>query len=337
MATPQSRSASNDPRASIYEVAKAAGVSVVTVSRAFNDYPHVSERMRHRVFEAARKVGYTPRLVTKRNALAIIVGHLDSISAGDYKTRLIQHLIRAAARMHYLVEFIPYGSADLATKNLVDGIIEVGLTQAEMDQLTHLPDVPVVVVNKRPGKKAWRMVASDHREEGFLAAEYLLAHGHRRLALVLDELQGWGVEHRRRGFESALKRARVSARAPVYSSSKMDPLSIARAIRDAGCTGCVNLSDNSGLAILDAFTNRLGLRIPDDISVVGLENAAISPYFNPPLTAIEQPLEEMAEYIIAAIHDALSGRDTSAERIFHSRLVQRSSVRPARRKQASGD
>ncbi|HMP74991.1 MAG TPA: LacI family DNA-binding transcriptional regulator [Kiritimatiellia bacterium] len=329
---PRSRPASksSDERASIYEVAKAAGVSIVTVSRAFNDYPHVSERMRRRVFEAARVVGYTPRLVTKRNALAIIVGHLDHISAGDYKTRLIQHLIRAAARAQYLVEFIPYDSADLATKNLVDGIIEVGLTQKEMDALAHLPDVPVVVINKRPRDRAWKMLASDHREEGFLAAEHLLARGHRRLALVLDELDGWGVENRRKGFEAALKRVRVKGRPLVFSAREQEPLAMARAIRDAGCTGCLNLSDNAGLAVLDSFINRLGLRIPEDLSVVCLENEAISPFFNPPLTTISQPLEELAASVIACIRDELAGRAVPAEQVFHSRLIQRASVRTIR-------
>ncbi len=330
MPNPRPSAARRGARASIYEVAGAAGVSVVTVSRAFNDYPHVSARMRRRVFDAARQVGYTPRLVTKRTALAIIVGHLENLGAGDYKTRLIQHLIRAAARAQYLVDFIPMGSADLATKNLVDGIIEVGLTQSEMDGLAGLPDVPVVVVNKRAGRKAWRAVVSDHREEGYRAAEFLLAHGHRRIALVLDETEGWGVEQRRRGFEAALRRARAAGRAPVFSTSEQDPLVIARAIRDAGCTACVNLSDNMGFALLDAFCNRLGLRIPDALSVVGLENSAFSPFYNPPLTTIEQPLEEMADYIIATIRDALAGRPAAARRIFRSRLVRRASVRTLR-------
>ena len=59
---------------SIYAVAEKAGVSIVTVSRVFNDYPHVSQRMRHRVFAAARDVGYTPRLVSKPKVMAVIVG-----------------------------------------------------------------------------------------------------------------------------------------------------------------------------------------------------------------------------------------------------------------------
>lgn len=283
--------------------------------------------MRSRVFAAARAVGYTPRLVTKRKVLAIIVGHLDHISAGDYKTRLIQYLLRAASRARYLVEFIPFDSADLATKNLVDGVIEVGLTPREAKALTHLPSVPIVVINKKPLQPNWRMVACDHHEEGFLAAEYLLARGHRRIALILDERSGWGVEQRCKGYEAALKRGPGGARPHIFSARDEEALTIARAVRDAGCTGCVNFSDNAGLAILDAFVNRLGLNIPGDLSVVALENEAISPFFNPPLTTIAQPLEEIAESVIDVIHQELTGRPAPAGREFHSRLIQRASVR----------
>ncbi len=283
--------------------------------------------MRRRVFDAARRVGYNPRVVTKREVLAIIVGHLDQISAGDYKTRLIQHLIRAAASAHYLVEFIPYSSADLATKNLVDGIIEVGLTDEELAGLGGLPNVPFTAINKPAKRGAWNMVASDHREEGYLAAEHLLARGHRRIALVLDELEGWGVENRRKGVEAAVKNGRSAGRPIVLSAHVQSPLSIARAIREAGCTGCLIFSDNAGMAVIESLTNRLGLSIPEDISVIALENESISPFFNPPLTTIAQPLNEIAAAVIAGIRDQLATRVVHAERIFHSRLIQRSSVR----------
>ena len=141
--------------ASIYDVAEQAEVSIVTVSRVFNDYPHVSDRMRNRVFTAARRVGYTPRLVSKRNVIAAILGHLDHLSAGDYKTRLLLYIVRVAAKAGYLVEFIPYDSVDLATKHLVNGMVEVGLTVDEVAKLVSLPKVPKVATNKEMASDDW--------------------------------------------------------------------------------------------------------------------------------------------------------------------------------------
>lgn len=313
-------------RTSIYEVAKTAGVSIVTVSRVFNDYPHVSARMKTRVLEAARKVGYTPRVVTKRKILAVVVGHLDHLSAGDYKTRLILHLIRAAAQAGYLIEFLPYDVVEMATKRLVDGIIEVGLTEDELSQVGHLPPVPVVVVNKRAPRAAWSAVCSDHHHEGRLATRYLLEKGHRRIALVLDDLRGWGVEMKRNGYQDALKEA-GGAEPVVFTADQFAPQEIVQRTMKARCTAVINLTDNFGFAVLDGLTNVAGLRIPEDISVIGLENAAVSQFLHPRLTTIAQPLEEMARGLIDGIVRVLDGTGGRFNLMFKSRLIQRDSVR----------
>jgi DNA-binding LacI/PurR family transcriptional regulator len=313
--------------ASIYDVAEQADVSIVTVSRVFNDYPHVSERMRERVFTAARRVGYTPRLVSKRNVIAAIVGHLDHLSAGDYKTRLLLHIVRVAAKNGYLVEFIPYDSVELATKHLVNGMVEVGLTDVEVARLTNLPKVPKVATNKEPAEGDWNSVASDHYREGAMAIEHLLAHGHRRIALILDEPKGWGVEGRRKGYEEALKTASDAFTPLVFYSSDTSSDQIARRIRDAGCTACVNLTDNYGFAVLDALTNGLGLRVPDDISMVCLENESVSQFLHPRLTTIAQPLDAIAEIAVSGIIEQLRGRKKRFIQLLESRLVERASVR----------
>ena len=314
--------------ASIYDVAEQADVSIVTVSRVFNDYPHVSDRMRDRVFTAARRVGYTPRLVSKRNVLAAIVGHLSHLSAGDYKTRLLLNIVRVAAKNGYLVEFIPYDSVELATKHLVNGLVEVGLTDAEVKRLTSLPKVPKVATNKEPAEGDWNSVCSDHFRESAMAVEHLAARGHRRIALVLDEPEGWGVERRRQGYEETLRKLGDTGFMPqIFYSSETSADQVARRIRDARCTACVNLTDNYGFAVMDALTNGLGLRVPDDISVVCLENEAVSPFLHPRLTTVAQPLETIAENAVTGIIEQLRGRRKRFTQLLESRLVERDSVR----------
>ena len=312
--------------ASIYQVAQRADVSIVTVSRVFNDYPHVSRRMRDRVFEAARAVGYTPRLVSKPNVLAAIIGHLDHLSAGDYKTRLLLCIVQAAARGGYLVEFIPADSVELATKHLVDGVIEVGLTEKEMLRLTHLPQVPIVVINKKP-RAEWSSVASDHFHEGQLAMEHLVAHGHSRVALIVDDAHGWGVEQRREGYETAGRAGGKGFKPLVFCTEELPPLEIARKMVETHCTACVNFTDNFGFAVLDSCIHDLGLNIPNDLSMVCLENKSISPFYHPRLTTIEQPLQMIAEGAVNGILDLLKHSGQRFERTFKCRLIERHSVR----------
>lgn len=312
----------------IHHVADDAGVSVVTVSRVFNDYPHVSEEMRKRVLHAARQIGYRPRFVTKPKVIAVIVGHLDILSAGDYKTRLMLHIVRAAAQYGHLVEFIPHDTLDLATKRLVDGVIEVGLTQQELPQLEQLPRVPVVLVNKPSPRPTWSSVAADHYHEGHLATRHLLKAGHRRIALVLDEVEGWGVEQRIAGYRDTLQGQTEPDFEPVVlSSDTMSSLEIAQHMIAKKCTACVNLTDNYGFAVLDSLTNELGLRIPNDISVVCLENEAISRFTTPRLTTIAQPLREIAETVVQAIVWRTDDTQPGLTRTFKSYLVERDSVR----------
>lgn len=312
----------------IHRVADQAGVSVVTVSRVFNDYPHVSHAMRQRVLQAARKIGYNPRFVTKPKVIAVVVGHLDILSAGDYKTRLMLHVVRVAARHGYLVEFIPYDAVDLATKRLVNGVIEVGLTPRELEHLEQLPRVPVILINKQTSRPDWSSVASDHYFEGQLATEHLIKAGHRRIALVLDELTGWSVEQRLAGYRDALTAQGTPDFTPlVLPADTMPALEIARTIVANNCTACVNLTDNYGFALLDSFTNALGLKIPADMSVVALENQSISQFFSPRLTTIAQPLAEIAETAIQWIVQGDQLGKLGFRRMLKSQIIVRDSVR----------
>ena len=312
----------------IHAVADGAGVSVVTVSRVFNDYPHVSERMRKRVLLAARQIGYNPRFVTRPKVIAVVVGHLDILSAGDYKTRLTLQVVRAAAQYGHLVEFIPQDAIDLATKRLVAGVIEVGLTHEELSRLEHLPRVPIVLTNNQSPRLEWSSVSTDHYHEGQLATHHLLKAGHKRIALVLDEVEGWGVAQRIAGYRDTLKGHTEPGFEPVIlSSDKLTSLEIARHIVAKKCTACVNLTDNFGFAILDSLTNELKLRIPDDISVVCLENESVSQFFTPRLTAIAQPLREIAEMAVQAIVWQADEAKPGLVRTFKSYLMERDSVR----------
>jgi len=317
----------NSGGTSIHCVAEKAGVSVVTVSRVFNDYPHVSERMRKRVLKAARECGYNPRVVAPPRVLAALVGHLDIAGAGDYKTRLFLHIVQAAAKANYLVDFIPFSASELATKNLVNGIIEIGLTPADLEQIGALPDIPTVAINNASVDASWYIVGSDHCAEAVLATRHLLDRGHTRIACVLDELEGWAAESRARGYRETLASTGSKAAPLVLGADTLSPTEIAETLRDQGCTACLNLTDNYGLAVLDSLTTGLGMSIPGDISVICLENRSVSPFYRPRLTTIAQPLELIAQSAVETIIGVLDGKDATRSRLFESELIERDSVR----------
>ncbi|NQU40525.1 MAG: LacI family DNA-binding transcriptional regulator [Lentisphaerae bacterium] len=313
-------------KGSIHCVAKEAGVSIVTVSRVFNDYPHVSARMRERVLSAARECGYTPRVVSKPRVLGALVGHLDSLTAGDYKTRLILYIVQAAARSGYLVEFIPQTAIELATKSLVNGIIQIALTPQDAEALDALPKVPTVVINGALADPSWYLVGSDHYEEARVACLYLLARGHRRIGLVLDELEGWGVENRARGYRDAMQSAGVATVPEPLAADRLSPSEIADGLQHLDATACLNFTDNYGLAVLDHLVVERAVSIPADLSVICLEDSAVSPFYHPRLTTVAQPLDRIAGCVVETIAHLLDKKEVSRETLFESRLIERHSV-----------
>jgi len=318
------------PAINIYDVAQKAGVSVVTVSRAFNNYKHVSDRMRKRVMQAARELGFSPKLVAKPRRIGVVIGHLDQLHGGGYKTRLMMHLISHAASRGYVMEFIPADRMDGAVQRSVDGIIEFGLTSREVHALNSLPDIPVVLINKRYNRNAsWSTICSDHWSEGHEAARYLMERGHRSVALVLDERVGWSAGQRMKGFTKAFRQKGGDVASPLILDACSQSLAaLASAIVKARCTALVNLSDNVGHALTGVLRNEWGLSIPKNISVIGLDDDNFSPHFSPPLTTIEQPLQLLAEGAVDGLLDCIERKSKPFHQIIPCRLIERDSVCP---------
>ena len=309
--------------AGIYDVAEQANVSVVTVSRVFNNRPHVSAQMRERVLAAARRVGYTPRLVTKRSVAGIVIEKLEHLEGGGCMSRMLLHLVREASRAGYLAEFIPTESIQLATEHLVDGLIAVGLEEKSLDRLTNLPGVPRVLVNMKTGRPGWHAVHADHADETRTAIQHVRGLGHTRVVLVVDEDCRWCSKARIEAFRSSLGNSSTPL---VLQAARMGPRDIAEQIVGSKCTAAMILAEHAGLSIIDALTNEYDIRVPNDLSVIGVENDAVTPYLQPRLTTMEQPLRQMAESAISML--SIDGASRRVETSLPCRLIERSSVRP---------
>lgn len=313
--------------ASIYEVARKAGVSIVTVSRVFNDYPHVSATMRQHVLQAARLVGYQPRLVSKRNLIGVLVGRLEDLAAGEQTSRLVLALMRAAAARGYLLEFIPARSAERATQHLADGLIALGLLGDELAALPNLPPVPRVAVNNQRVDENWSVVSLDPFAEVQMAVQHLVENGHRRLALVRTSSNSWYEQQREAGFNAALADAGLDGHHVVTCPYKHPTADLALKVRNTGCTGCICLCHHGGLPVLDGLQNELGIRIPQDMSLITLENNRVSSYLKPRLTTIAQPLDQLAEAALDGLLSPARARRQRFISVLKSELIKRDSVR----------
>ena len=312
----------------IYQVARQAKVSIVTVSRVFNDYPHVSRAMREHVLEAARLVGYQPRLVTKRNLIGVLVGRLEDLAAGEQTSRLVLALMRTAASRGYLLEFIPAPAAERATQHLADGLIALGLSSVELAGLRNLPSVPRVALNNQSVDDSWSVVSVDPADEVLMAVRHLAEKGHTKITLVHNNARTWQEQQREDGFHNALHQFGLDGHHIVHCPYRLPTSELAHKIMATGCTGCICLCHHGGLPVLDGMQNELGIKVPDDLSLITLENKRVSAYLKPRLTTIEQPLDLLAETTLTALLQPAQEAQPRFMTVLKSQLIERDSVRP---------
>src|SRR3954469_9383112 len=269
----------------IRDVARHAGVSVATVSRVLNDVPVVSDDMRDRVREAIASLGYRPSSAARSlslgrsQAIGVVAPFFTSPSVAE-RLRGVAERARECGYglMLFDVETAEQRAAafwEFARRDRVDGLLVISLPLSDRDVEALVRDrLPVVMV--ACGHPRVPHVVSDDAHGGELAAEHLLARGHRRIAFVGDEPDAafgfTSSEDRRRGFRRALAGAGI-APAPELERCGRHGRAPARALAEALLrerdrpTAVFAASDTQAIGVLEA-AHALGLSVPADGAVL---------------------------------------------------------------------
>jgi len=334
----------------IRDVARLAGVSLSTVSQVLNGRPgYASATTRERVLEVARELGYRPNalargLVTSRTGTLGVV--ITDITRGFF-TQVVGSIEQVVSKQGYSVLLAcadgiqPEQTAfETFLDKRVDGIIcmssTVEASAEHIFQVTRL-GVPLVVINRPLHTSELNQIAWDDVEIGERATEYLIGLGHRRIAHVSGSLQPprrRSAADRLSGYQQALRIAGL----PIDSSLILDGrydyhvafAACARLFDRANPpTAVFAASDSMAVAIVNAL-HRRGLRVPDDVSVVGANDDLHAVHVEPPLTTVRLPVRtagrRAAELIMAAI-----GAPSPAEPVCEmlaSELIVRGSTAP---------
>jgi DNA-binding LacI/PurR family transcriptional regulator len=295
------------------EVAALAGVSARTVSNVVNGYAPVAEATRARVQRAVDELGYRPNVLARNLAagrsgqIAVVVPYLDT----PYFAELLQGVIRAARVQGYnvLIDqtdgdaeheklFLSRGSQHL----LFDGVIFSPLGLAQSDLSERDVSLPLVVLGERVSDGTFDHVGIDDVTASREATEHLLGLGRRRVAAIGDQpyRTGEAAQLRTRGYRLAHERAGLPVREEhVVSTPRFN--------RSDGATAMAHLldleeppdavfcySDLVALGALHTLAER-GLRVPEDVAVVGYDDIEDGRYSNPPVTTISPDKKMIAE------------------------------------------
>ncbi len=335
--------------ATICDIARRAGVAVSTVSRALNPRTRgrISAATCARIDRIAGQLGYQPNRSARAlsrggsDTIALIIPASAHFAVSEYYARVILGATAALSahrldvKLHMLREGEARSSfAYLARLLGVDGLLIAGVAMS--DQFTvaeNEPRVPVVMINSYEEPRV-TTVDADNAAGGRLAAEYLLAHGHRRLGVLAGPRDSYDAMHRVLGFRQRVRAARLALRGEwcVHSAFGEDDGAAAmqrimrRAVRPTAVF-CAN--DELALGALRTL-QRLRLRCPEDVSLIGFDNFLASQHARPPLTTIAQPLEKIVQTAVEYLMKLLHGVQPVMRVLLPVSLVERASVRRLR-------
>ncbi|MEV0619087.1 LacI family DNA-binding transcriptional regulator [Nonomuraea sp. NPDC050404] len=329
------------------DVAREAGVSHQTVSRVLNDHPNVRADTRARVEAAITQLGYRRNLVaralvTKRSRTLGVVS-FDTTLYGPAST--IYGIEQAARTAGYFVSIVSLKSIDadnvrnaieyLAEQG-VDGVVVVAPQRSAARALESLPvGLPAVAVEGTQRTDV-SVVCIDQREGARLATRHLLAQGHETVWHVTGPQDWPETEGRLEGWRAALEEAGRPVPDPLagdWSPRAGYEAGKSLAAMD-GVTAVFAANDQMALGVLRALSEK-GVRVPDQISVVGFDDIPESEFFSPPLTTVRQDFDVVGrhciEVLLRQIGLQIDGGPTAYERlVVRPSFVVRSSTAPVR-------
>ena len=312
------------------EVAKAAGVSIKTVSNVVNDYEFVSQATRDKVNKAIAELGYTVNVSARnlRRGQTGIIGLAIPDLQMPYFAQLSSLVIEEAKKvgLRVIVEPTQYsrdGELEAlhgSQQTMIDGLIYSPLELGQDDVERLKVDYPLVLVGERIFTDQVDHIATENVEGAKRATQYLLTTGCRRVAVVgvhPGEKVG-SAALRYQGYLEALEEAGVEFDDRLVVESGMwhrsDGVRAMNALLDSGVKvdGVVALNDMLASGVMHAIQMH-GLHIPDDISVVGFDNSDDSQYLSPALTSIAPGLEAVARLSVKVLKERIDGRDPNAD------------------------
>jgi DNA-binding LacI/PurR family transcriptional regulator len=328
--------------ATLKDVASRAGVSTSAVSRAFTPGASVSDRMRRRVEKAATELGYSPNflarsLTTRRTKLiGLISNNFHNpifLEVFDLFTRGLQERGLRPLLVNLSDETDPENSVRMMQQYSVDGVVVAsstlvpGFAKAFLDA-----GVPVVhSFGRSSGSPEVNVVGIDNVECGRMAARELIGRGYKKVGFLGGPEAATSTQDRFAGFASELANHpevefRYSfAKAYSFDAGRAEMLKLLNgAPQEAYFCGDDVLSIGALSAIADA-----GLKVPDDIGVIGLNDMEMSRWESINLTTIHQPIRQIINSSIELIVAMLDEPDRYPEaRLFSCRVIERGTLRP---------
>lgn len=333
-------------RVTSLEVAEKAGVSRSAVSRVFTPGASVSPATRDKVRKAADALGYRPNVLARamNTGRSRIIGLVVAYLENQFYPEAIERLSKSLQAEGYHVLVFMASNDSAATQGVIDELLDyqvdaiiaasVGLSN-DLTQRCESAGIPIVLFNRHQYDDNLTSVTSDNVAGGRKLAEFLLAGEHERISHIAGWEGASTQRDREAGFRAGLQaegadlysravgnfdfeRAKAAARELFGGADRPDAVFVA--------------NDHMAFAVMDVLRFELGLRVPEDVSVVGYDDVALAQWPSYNLTTVRQPANRMVAETTRALLKRLSGTGTAPQRIvLDGPLIIRGSARKPKR------
>jgi len=320
--------------ATIKDVALRAGVSVTTVSHVVNDTRHVSAKGRERVELAIRELGYVPNAMARslKSNTTSTLGMLIPNSSNPYFAEIVRIVEDRCFGAGYTLVLCntddePHRQSvylQVLAERRIDGLIVVstGDDDSLVTQL-HGLRIPTVLVDREIADPACDLVETAHMQGGLLAVRHLLSLGHKRIACIGGPVGVMPSEQRIEGWRMALaeagatpdiaKAAALLWRGGFTSQGGYEAMHAILRTEQAPSAVFV-CNDLMAIGALRA-AHESGVRVPDDLSIVGFDDIELSAYTSPALTTVAQPKERIGALAVDMLLERVGGKRRDARKV----------------------
>ena len=324
------------------EVAKLAGVSQSAVSRVFTPGASASKKTEAKVRKAAKELGYRPNilarsLITGRSRIiGLVVAHLDNYFYPEALELLSNALQKKGYHVLVFMVAKTAGSIDEVVDEILDYQVD-GIILASVAMSSNLASrctsagVPVILFNRSQDDDTFSAITSDNILGGKKIARFLVAGGHKRIGYIAGWEGASTQRDRETGFVEELKDNGHSLYAREVGNFNVDEARQAAhkmfsvdKIPDAVFVA----SDHMAFAVMDVMRFEIGLKIPEQVSVVGYDDVPVSSWPAYDLTTIRQPANRMVAETVSMILESIENKKTKPRQIkIDGPLIMRGSTR----------
>ncbi|WP_386063591.1 LacI family DNA-binding transcriptional regulator [Thalassobacillus hwangdonensis] len=317
----------------IYDIANKTGYSATTVSKALNDYADVSEKAKKRILEAVEEMKYFPnssaRTLSTKKSWTIGVVFVESLGIGmkhPFFNEVIESFKQSVEVHEYDLLFVSRNLHNQKKSYLdhfryrgVDGVVVV-CSNTEDQQVKELMEdaLPSVVIDLNSDTSS--VVFSDNWAGSSLAVNHLYELGHRRIAHITGHRKTFAGQQRLKGFMESMNHLALDVpESYIVDGDYFSEEGGYRAMKEllslpSNPTAIYAASDSMAIGAIECINDH-GYSVPDDFSIIGFDDIALSKFVNPKLTTIKQHTDQIGQKAAELLLKQINGKQKSAEEV----------------------